>query len=969
MSYRKISHRLRVARSSVSALAMLAAGPLAAQAAADEDDQDDPIVVTGSRIPLEIVASPAPIAVVDEELVVENTGSISVGDELTDLPQFDATNNQAASAGFDSSSQVGLNLLDLRGLGSARTLVLVNGRRRVSSSQLSAQLDTNTVPRGLIERVDILTGGASAVYGADAVAGVVNFVLDDDLDGVRGFARAGISDEGDAANATANATFGRNFAGGRGNIAVDLEYGRTDALFHTDRPFAAVQTSFAPDFSANAPFTFRLVEDLRLIGTSTGGTIISPSLEVFRFAPDGTLRPADFGRGSVIPFGPIISEGGDGLNSIEDQTLLPRLEKMGANVLAHLDVGDAARIFFEGQVVELKARSTSQPTSSSFAFSLSNPFLGGQARSVLVNQILAPGATMFNISRVNRDFGTPQVDNERLTLSGTLGFEGRLSQSFDFEVFAQYGRTETESAFSNNVFQSRLQLAANAAVDGTGVLGAPGAIACAATLAAGSRSTGNSDVDQCVPVNLFGNGAVSAAARDYITFTSVAEGTIEQVVAGGYVSGDTGGFFNLPGGPLALVLGLEYREESTDFRPDAADLAGGTSRSGIQSIAGEFDVKEAYAELAAPILADVPGAELLELSGAVRVADYSLPGVGTNLSWGLGAVYAPFGALRFRGSYQRAVRAPNLAELFAPVTPTAFSIFDPCDATAIDDNPTRRANCEALGVPPGFVATTTGGIVAGTTGGNPDLDVERGRTWTVGAVLTPPFLPGFSASVDYYDIEIDDAIATSSASTLVRLCADSPQFPNRFCDQVDRDPATFDVSFIRQGTVNISRLTARGLDVDLRYSLPLGPGRIDLRALGTRVFERDNFLDPSDPDTATEVLRNVGFPRTRINFNAGYDAGAFGLDYTLRYFSSTIRAFAGSRLEEGDLPPDILFTGRTFIHDLSAHFDVMDDFRFLLGVDNLFEADLPPGVYGAGFGGANYDAVGRFFYAGVRFEL
>ncbi|WP_165793786.1 TonB-dependent receptor domain-containing protein [Hyphococcus luteus] len=950
-----------------SAAAIMAAWSGAALA---QDEPDDQIVVTGSRISTLAIDAPAPVAVFDTELLVQNTGSISVGDELADLPQFSATGNQAASAGIESNSQVGLNLLDLRGLGPSRTLVLVNGRRHVSSSQETAQPDTNTIPAGLLERVEVLTGGASAVYGADAVAGVVNFVLDDDFEGVKGVVRGGVSDEKDAESFTANLTLGKNFADGRGNIAADLEYSRNASLYYTDRAFSAVQTSFAPDFSANPPYTYRLVEDLRLLSTSTGGTLIDAMQDVYRFAPDGSLNPADFGKGSLIPFGPIISEGGDGLNSVEDQTLLPSLERMGLNLLAHYELTDKARLFFEGKVVNIESSATSQPVNAGFVVSVDNPYLTQQARDLLTGSILPMGTDSFSISRMNRDFGTPQVNNERLTMRGLVGVEGEFADRFNYEFSYGYGRTETDSVFTNNVVLARLQYAADAVVDGAGVLGSPGAIVCNATLMAGSTSTGDAAIDECQPANIFGEGAVSDAARDYVTFTSRADGLLTQHVLGGYVSGDTAGLIDLPGGPIQMVVGGEFRREETSFNPDPRDLAGGTSRAGIQPVNGSFNVVEGYAEASAPLLADQPLAELLEINGAVRVAHYNLEGVGANISWGVGGVYSPVPDIRFRGAYQRAVRAPNLAELYAPITPVQFSVFDPCDASAINDGPAQRAaNCAALGAPAGFTASTIGGLVPGTTGGNPNLDVEHGTTWTVGAVFTPSIAPGFVLSVDYYDIKLDDAIATTNASTILRLCVDSASVNNAFCDLVTRDAASFDVTFITEGATNINSLTARGIDFDARYGFALPVGELNLRAVASYVLERNNFLDPFAPSVATEILRDVGTPKTRVNLSTSYDVNKFRFSYNMRYFSGAIRSFAGGRLQEGALPPDILYTGGTFIHDISARYEASEQATVFFGVDNLFEADLPPGVYGAGFGGANYDAIGRYFYGGVSFAF
>jgi outer membrane receptor protein involved in Fe transport len=943
------------------------------------------IIVTGTRLPSSAIEAPAPVTVYDADYLRDTNGTVSIGDAISDLPQFRASNNQAASAGFSASSTAGLNLLDLRGMGPSRTLVLVNGRRHVSSSQSTVQPDINTIPRALFSRVEVLTGGASAVYGADAIAGVVNFVLKDDFEGFEAHVRGGISSEGDASSVMADLTAGRDFADGRGNIVVSAEFATNDSLRYRDRAFSAVQSSFAPDLVNNTgpndgiPDQL-LVRDLRLLFLSTGGTLINSYTggvpEVWRFAPDGSLNPANTGSRSFFPPIPITS-GGDGLNSIEDQTLLPSQDRVSLNLLGHFDINDDTSLFFEGKAVNVETASFAQPSSSSLTFSVDNPFLNPAARETLLG-LLPPEIVSFSINRVNRDLGVPEVQNERFTTRFVAGVEGTFSSRWNYELSYTYGRTETDSRFLNNSILPRISLSADAVVDVEGLIGSPGAIVCRAKLNAGGSSTGNPDIDNCVATSFFGEGAVSQAARDYINIQTVAEGTLEQHVFGGYTSLDTEGLFELPGGPLGLVFGFEYRSEDTDFLPDERDLAGNTTRAGIQAISGGVDVSEGYAEVVAPLLADMPGAHLLELRGAVRMANYDLPGVGTNTSWGLGLNYAPIPDFRLRGSLQEAVRSPNISELYAPVVPTNFSVLDPCDSANLDSgSPTRRANCAALGIPPDFIASTVGGSVPGVSGGNPQLDVESGRTWTLGAVVTPESLPNLMLSVDYFDIELEDAISLPTANALVTLCVDSSSIDNVFCDLVTRNPTTHDISFISQLGSNIARQTVRGVDLDASYQINWGQhGQMLLRLVASRLFERDDFPDPTNPGFTVQQLKRVGVPEDQVTFSASYERDWLNLTYSLRYFSGQLRTDPANVESVGGqpprnpeiLPPDLLNTGGEYYHSISGRFDLGEQLSIYAGIENIFEPTPPPGIYGAGFGGANYDSVGRYYFAGVRWS-
>ncbi|MEM7730204.1 MAG: TonB-dependent receptor plug domain-containing protein, partial [Pseudomonadota bacterium] len=455
----------------------------------------DEIVVTGSRLETAASDSPAPVSVIDPADLTVTTGSISIGDQLAELPQFSPSSTRAASVSpTGGNSSTGLNLLDLRGIGASRTLVLQNGRRHVSSSQDTAQPDVNTIPAALLERVEVLTGGASSVYGADAIAGVVNFVLRDDFEGLEVAGRGGVSDEGDAETFTFSLTGGRNFDGGRGNVAANFEYSTSEILRYSERDFAARETTIQipnpadTDVPGGAPDgipDFITVNDLRRANISNGGTINTAG-GLLQFDDQGNLVPVDIGGGILPGF---VTDGGSGLNGIESETLLPSLDRVAFNVLADYDLDNGSRLFFEGKFVQTDTTVFSSAPFSNLPVFLDNPFLTDQARATLSATTPSPfGPPIFLSGRVSRDIGDRGLDLRRQTFRAVVGVEGTFADRFDYEVFYNFGQTDTRTDYLGNAILPRIGLSADATVDGSGNP------ICRATLQTGG-ATGNPDID------------------------------------------------------------------------------------------------------------------------------------------------------------------------------------------------------------------------------------------------------------------------------------------------------------------------------------------------------------------------------------------------------------------------------------------------------------------------------------------
>jgi outer membrane receptor protein involved in Fe transport len=951
----------------------------ATTSAAPAEQTAAPVIVTGSRLRQLDGDSATPVAVVPAEALVGRSSNTSVGDQLSVLPQFRATFTQAASTGIGlgAPGQVGLNLLDLRGMGTTRTLVLQNGRRLVSSSQSVAQPDTNTIPTALLRRVEVLTGGASAIYGADAIAGAVNFVLQDNFDGLSLRAQLGSSVENDAGTSSGSVTVGRNFSGGRGNVAASFETSRREGLRYFERPFSVGQAQFVPNPNAGQPGepSQIQVQDLRLLSNSTGGTLpYGPPF--YRFASNGTLNPANVGARALLNLG--ISEGGDGLSTVTFNSLLPSNERVSLNVLGRYEVGAATTAFAHVTAMTQRSKAFGNPVVSQLNLKKSNPHLDSQALGVLNGYGPTANAPSFVVIRASEDLGVLAEAADRETLRGLVGIKGALAPNWNYELSATYGRVGLRVSTLNNQYPDRVARAADAVVDTAGVLGTRGAIVCASRLAAGGAPTGNPAIDECVPGNFLGAGSVSANVRRYVTLDTQATGRIAQQLLTGFVSGDTSGWLALPGGPVSVVAGFEHRSDETRYTPDARDAGGLTASSGAGAVQGKVNVSEVFSEVKLPLLAKLPMVRKLELTGSLRASDYSLGGVGRTNSWGVGLLYQVNPQITLRSSTQNAVRAPNVAELFEPTAPTQVGINDPCSVQNLTlGSATRAANCTALGMPAGFRANTLGRPTAATSGGNPNLTVELGETRTIGLMLAPAFAPGFVMAIDYYRVDLKNAITKPNSNVILTTCVDSLSIDNPFCRFITRG-TDFNVTRVAQQTMNLTRQLAEGVDLDARLSLRIAPDvRADLRAQYTHVIARNDYLRPTEPNFATQQVERPSDPRNSLTFATNVAVGSWQLSHKLRWFSGVWRADPANFESVNGLPPinptllpeSLKRTPAASFHDLRVAYVFGKGRELYLGIDNLSNTKPPPGIYAAGFGGANYDAVGRSYYAGLRHDF
>lgn len=1011
----------------------------AAEPAADEGE----VVVTGSRIRRPNLESNAPIATVSGEEFFE-TGQISVGDVLNELPQLRSTFSQQNSTRFLGTR--GLNLLDLRGLGTQRTLVLVNGRRHVGGDVLvnAVSPDVNTFPTDLIDRVEVITGGGSSIYGSDAIAGVVNFILKNDYEGLSIRGQAGISQRGDAGNQYVSALGGFNFGpDDRGNIAVNLEYAHQDRYFGSGGRglgqvdgFVVVDTDPAGSVNGSDGVPDRrFFRDLRATTTYGGQVAVfqsaanpicgiaagSPFYCGYIFQPDGSLVPQTGTRIGIGPNGSFV--GGNSTTGREGQllTLSPQLDRYSVNLIGHYAISDAFVPFVEAKYVRSDAfGSVSGPMFTQGTtlgdpggrerIRLDNPYLSTQARALLVQQLsattvnpntggaltaaqlatqraaIAAGTFRFGVRRNNIDFGIRDEKFKRETYRIVGGLKGNFNDDWNYEVSANYGEHREQNVVQGNVNVQRYLLGIDAVTNpATGQIVCRSQLNPAATVPyIDDAAILAADIAACVPINPFGQGSISQAARNYVLVDSLATGKIKQFVASGFIAGDLSQLFELPGGPIGFSFGAEYRRERVEYDLDDLTQAGYAFYNAIPTFrAPAFSVKEVYGEVRIPMIKDIPFIKELTITGSGRISDYK-GSTGTTYSYGGEATWQPVEDIRFRGAYNRAVRAPNLVDLYSDVSQNfAPAPNDPCSLRNIGTgSATRAANCRADGIPATYDYVYTSSIEI-LSGGNPNLREETSDNYTVGGILTPRFLPGLSLSVDYFDITVDNVITAPSAQQIIDACYDAVDLNNQFCGLFERNrtgglgpneeqPFQIVQGSLQQNSLNYAKLTARGIDAELSYRRRFDWGLINFKTQWTRTLQRNEYLNPADPARANRILGELGDPKDQVNVNFSLSNDKVTLGYQMRWIDKMVlNTYEDTNSVQGRAPENADYaTARAypdvFYHDIRLDLAVNTKFNLYLGVDNVTDRLPAFGATGVGGGTGIYDVRGRYFYTGFK---
>jgi len=984
-------------------LALVASPAFAQDAASDTPDEPEagtPIVVTGSRIASPTINSVAPLQVVDDK-AIDDTGAsnlqeVLLGNPAVGTPALGRTNSAFLTSG------TGVATVDLRDLGSDRTLVLINGRRVVAGIPGTATVDLNTIPTQFLRRVDILTGGASSLYGSDAVAGVVNLVYKDDFQGLEATGQYNITERGDTPEYQANVTFGGNFADDRGNMMVHFGYVNQGGLRSRDRANTRIDdldtffnfTGDPADYGVSSqPFFSSFVPQGRFDVLGTAGTG-----DDFTFGPNGTLQPCFTSNGNSCSNARGSGVGPNGFNRQNFPPLAGPVDRGLLPMSGHYAISDAVRLFVEATYANTSSSREIEPFpldsgGANGIFPVGRvpietrvPVAGAPGTFTIVRNAYVPDA-IFNLAQ-DRDgdglkdisfarrlseFGTRNGSVNRDFYRAVLGFEGDIFDGWRWDASYNYGRV-TEQQRSNgqvNVANFRNALA---------TIPGPNGPICADPIA---RAGG------CVPINIYGFNSISAAAVKYIAAEQTLQTKITQQVLQANL---TGSLFELPAGPLGIAIGAEYRKETSNEDNDALTNAGLNAGNALPDTSGSFDVKEAYGEVAIPILADTPGFYALSLRAAGRVSNYST--VGTVYSYSAGAEWSPFQELSFKGTYARSVRAPNVGELFTGPSQTFPSgLLDPCVGVTATSTTTASAVCRSQ---PGVNANiaANGGVftltqadiqgISGFNSGNPNLGEETSTSYTASATFAPrsiDFLRNMVLRVDYYNITVEDVVVNVPRSFILDQCYNKNNAD--YCQFVIRRPTNSgsnsagSIDLINSGGVNGGELKAEGIDVNLtnRFSLDgLGIGG----SLVTRIAYNhllDGYLIPQPGADRDYSAGEIGSAGDRFNAFVGYASERFDWGFTGNFISASCEDDQTLSVNF-DLPACAVGVGDEFYLDTQLTYKPGDNFEFYFGVDNLLDNAAPNILSGSPFNttGADtaadvYDVFGRRYYAGVRIKM
>ena len=936
------------------------------------------IVVTGSRIRRPNVEASTPVNVVDAQ-EIENIGVTNLIDAMARQPQVGL--GSSASSTTNTVAGQGLATLNLRNLGASRTLVLVNGRRHVAGSSGTSAVDVNTISKTTIARVDTVTGGSSAVYGADAVAGVVNFITKQDFDGIAAQAQYGSADGPNTYYGSI--AVGRNFNDGRTNVMGAATYDKTEGLYRHERDYAMSGLAYIPNPNKKSPDdglpSFIMARDVytNITNDSFTPVIVTPigtnAAYSLTFTPDGKLVPFD--RGQIVVDGAgrpqKVSIGGDGFKFREDALRTP-VERYGGELqMRHQfqpsnDFITELNLFAEGKYFHTEA--TSQRENGTFAGDVAGTATGNAYRIEADNAFLpadlkamlaAAGVKQFDITRNDRDFGIRTYESVYDTARFVAGFDGAFSNGWRFETYVNYGQTESE--FTNfDRLQKEFYQSIDAYLDPL-----TNTIVCRDVAA---RAAG------CKPLNLFGAGVASQEAIDYSYIYTVRNDVTRQWNAVASVNGELFSYPSLFSGtslPVAFAAGVEWRKEYARSVPDERSQKGLIFQNAQQITEGRYESKEVFGEINLPLLADVPGVQYLDLTAAYRYQDYTT--TGGDSSYGLGLEWTVNRDIRFRGNYAKAVRSPNINELFGGGSEGYSLIDDPCDATRLNLGSApanRKANCAALGLSPNFVQSTATRPVVSQ--GNSALNPEEGETMTLGVVLTPSILPGFALTIDHYDIKISDVIASLGFRNIINNCVDSPDLNNPFCASVSRG-ADGNITRVLNQVLNVAEYSNSGWDVTASYRTDLA--KLGLPDYGSLSFNAAaGFLDeltydpvPGDASVRDEQAGELPNPKRRMNFRVTWDYDRVSLSYANQYLGSMVRS---NQDPVGAYEP---YKAPSWVtHDIRAEYR-FDKVSVFAGVNNFTNEEPPQTPFtwtgtslNTGFNGSIYNNLGRYAYIGVN---
>ncbi|OSZ70863.1 hypothetical protein CAP39_07925 [Sphingomonas sp. IBVSS1] len=1008
-----------------SALALVAVPAIAGEdqtdtkAAAAETAEDEIIQITGSRIRRTGFDTLEPALVVSQEYL-NKRGLTNVADALNELPGFGVG---VTPEGGQSGFGVGQNFVNRFGLGSARTLTVVNGRRFVSSNAASIfgptggnglQVDLNVIPQIMVDRIENVTIGGAPTYGSDAIAGTVNVVLKRKFEGIEVRGGVGLAERNDNLRLNLQGMAGTSFGPDkRGNVMLAVAYDKVDGVLATERPrTAAALGAFTNPVATTQPSTRNPATDGRLFGTPlrtgvagdttpaavyirdrrlsglTFGGLLFPSTGGFNladgtprgFGTTGTTRFAFGSDGRLfnydpgVPFGNTDASGGNGLNLQETAPITADLERITVAANFEYEVFDGVRVFAEGTYYKAKSLEiVDQPIYNASLFGglsapllvqATDPRINAADRATLANL----GVTSFRLSRASRDIVQNNADGENHLFRIVAGLAGEFQigdRSFNWEASYNYGNSK--GFFGATVLdQQRFVNAINVTTNASGQIVCNTNVTAATNVAPGGVLPIADPA--CVPLDLFGEGRASEAARAYVTTRTRTRSILDQEVFNVNFGGSP---FDLFGNAVGFNLGYERRTEKALFDPDAFQRAGRGRAVPIGGNQGQFTTNEVFGEVLIPLVSpknDVPFIYKAEFEGKARYVNNTVNGGFTTYT--LGGRYAPIRDVEFRGNFTRSLRAPTVTELFTPISPAFSAVPDPCDSRNINQGAkpaTRAANCAAfftaLGITPPFQSNAVTATVPITTGGDPSLANEASNSWSVGVVLTPSFLPGFRAAIDWNQIKIKGPISNLNTTQIANGCFDNDVFntadvlnANSFCSRITRtsngqistDPQN---PGVRGGFVNGQEISFKGLTAEAGYSWEWAKiGRFDINAtlfyLDTLTFNITGIVP--DPQAG-----EVGDSKWQGQLNLGWTSGKWGVDLQANFQS-------GPMINVLDTPTtrDRIYFDDHVVVNTNITYQLKERSFIRLAVTNLLNKQPPYPLGGVG----TYDTLLRRYF-------
>ncbi|MDP2559695.1 TonB-dependent receptor domain-containing protein [Psychrobium sp. 1_MG-2023] len=962
------------------------------------------ITVTGSRLRRDSFSVATPLVTMDKD-AISDTGLGSLSEILIDnMPAIHEGSSNSTTQ--SSVTATGLSTIDLRGLGTSRTLTLIDGRRVVSNSHSGSYVSLSTIPAGMVQKVETITGGASAAYGSDAIAGVVNIITQKDKEGFSANVRVGESADGGGKENSLDLSFGTSFSDERGYVFASASYDRQHGLFASDRKRAQVADAYTYDDEkmCNAMWTtsgeyacMRDLEDgqtswVNLSDGTAGGVFGEDSSNDTQFWYDESGLRDDWKGNEEIY----------GVNSTQWVALKVPDEALVAAVKVDYDLNDDIASYFQVQFSQNKSLNKKSPEdiyerekgaaydSNGEPFDVrldymtwDNPYI---PEAMKPHQELWEKNGRIYFDRRLHEVGQVTTDNTRTTIRSWAGLQGTLFDGdWDWDVSVGYGTFKQEQLRLNEINVAKLNSALKAEYAEDGVT-----IQC---------KEAEARADGCVPVNLFGIGSISEEAADYIRHNATLDSDLTQFNVLGYIAGD---LFELPAGPVSAVFGAEYRRDTQSVETDEISKTGGISFNYIPSYSGEVEVSEIFAEFAFPLLKDSFAAKNLSAEVSVRAADYSMEQVGNVGSYKAGIIWEPVEGYALRTNYSVAQRAPNIKELLSPIAGDYDTIADICKDTTADSTKPGHDNCRKdSGIQATIDSDEDGIFNLPDTGyspsaGNDQLFEETGTTFTFGMTFAPTQLEGFRLAIDYFDIEIEDVITTLSNEQILSGCYNPPTgveygIGNQYCNAITRD-GEGRLTEVVQTYFNADMMATRGYDVAAEYAFDLNElGSLKLKAHYTHLLEDSTTKEVNGALETTDTLgyRSYSFEDVasasatwrlddlRIRWSTKFkgsvkDSLARETSYQ-GYLESNAEECASATDKCVENPEPLAFQdiGSYIKHSVSASYmvDLEGDasVRIYGGVNNIFDNNGPfiisgKGNYSSVYGGG----VGRFFYLGAE---